>query len=144
MVGYYLLLLGALFAKTLLRVLHVVLLFLLDVLRFLVFSCCVESCKTSLKTLYLTNYRLQLLSAFILAAFKNLLYQSVVAVENKTLAVRHLCIEVHTTLIAADVLHTAHILILCDKHRLAGFSKRLHLYIELDMVERRKLSTEGC
>ncbi len=137
-----LLFLVTLLLQALFGVLHIVLFLLRHLLGLLVLAALVEGGETCLQALYLALHGRKLRLTRLLALIENLLYETVLAVENQTVRVGHLSVEIHSALITADVLHPAHILVLRDDHRSVVLAHGLHLDDELHAVNLGQLGAE--
>ena len=90
--------------------------------------------EASLLAFQLGEDGLQSLCGIALGVGQHTLYQLVVGIQHDAIHVGHLCIEAHTALIAAHVLHTAHVFALRDQHGLCLLAQRLHLNRELRLL----------
>ena len=120
-----------------------IILFLLgNLLWFLLGLFLMKNCQSSLLTLDLCQNRLECFCSIAFWISQNILYQSMVWVQDDGVAVRHLTIEVHTLLELTHSLHSSHPLVLCDDYRFAVLTQSLHFNGEFRFFYLRKLWTE--
>ena len=114
-----------------------ILVFLRQFVVLLLILGCADSCQASFLTFEFALNGLQGLGGLSLAVAEHLLDERMVGIEHDVEGVGHLAIEVHARLEAAHLLHTTHILVLCDNDWTGLFAEGIYLYHELGLVELR-------
>ena len=73
--------------------------------------------KPCLLSLHIGIDRLEGIGCSLVYLSQHILYERMIGIEHQLVSVGHLSVEAHTGLEAAHVLHTTHVLVLCDQHR---------------------------
>ena len=73
--------------------------------------------KPCLLSLHIGIDRLEGIGCSLVYLSQHILYERMIGIEHQLVSVGHLSVEAHSGLEAAHVLHTAHVLVLCDQHR---------------------------